>query len=317
MTLLVLLVASSSAFAQTGPALMIKPFDEGQRFELWSEATFFGDGETKSTPVGEVDFDLFMYEGTGRVRLTGEDQRSITLGVAVVLLDIETSLPVISDEQLTDQSIALGIQVGEWSGWRIDAVLGIGYAGNDAYAESNALYGIADVIFTKELDEQSSLQIIIDYNGNRNIWPDLPLPAIAYLHKSSDTFKYTVGLPMSSLTWNPCDRSTVHLQYSVPTNFGVDVDYKVLDTVTLFGAYSRRVYAFAIHDDQDNRRLFFEQSRAEAGVRWNACANFTAEIAGGYAFSQSFEHGFDVRDTDNVVDIEDEPYVRVALNIGF
>ncbi len=313
--LLVVLLVAGPALAQTGPALMIKPFAEGQTVEGWSSVMLLEDGETTDQSP-DVDVDLVIVDAAGRWRITGEDQRNITVGAAITDINISTNFAMLPDD-FTDQSFAVGFNVGQWQDWQIDAVAGFGYAGSNAYDDADGLYAMADLIFTKELDENSQLQFMIDYNGNRTIWPDLPLPAIAYSHKVDDTLSYTVGVPFSHITWKPAAGWTIDLDYAVPFNFGVKADYQLMEGLHVFGMYDKRIEAFVFDDDKEHRRFFFEQSRLEGGVRWEPCANFGVEVAGGYAFGMEFERGFDVRDTSNIVELEDEPYLRVAIDVEF
>ena len=64
-------------------------------------------------------------------------------------------------------------------------------------------------------------------------------------------------------------------------------------------------------------RLFFQQRRAEVGVRWEPRKDFNFSLAVGYAFGQEFSTGFDFRQTDEFTDVSDEPYVRVGFDIRF
>ena len=305
-TATVICLAASTAIAQTGAALMVKPFAEGQAVEVGSEAIYID-----SVGADGAEGYMGVYDGYARWRLTGEDQRNVTFGAEVTYIDFE------GPARLVDQSFAVGFNVGEVGPWQVDVVAGLGHAGDNAYTDGQALYAMGDLIFTKGLDETSSLQLFVNYNGNRTAFPDLPLPGIAYNKRVSDELSYTLGLPFNSVTWRPADNVCVNVDYGAPTSFSVRVECDVHDAVSVFAAASNRVDAFAVDGDVDNRRIFFEQYRAEAGLRWEPCANFGVEIAGGYAFEQRLRRGFDTRSYDTLVGLSDEPYVKVAANIGF
>ena len=145
----------------------------------------------------------------------------------------------------------------------------------------------------------------------------MPLPMVSYSHKSSEQFQYTVGLPASSVNWTPADRWTVNATYLVPITANATVDYQLTDRWHLFGAFENRFSAHHIDGDSDHRRLFFIRRQLEAGVRWAAAENVQLIVAGGYAFGQKFTRGYDVRDTDTVRKISDEPYIRAAVAVGF
>lgn len=309
------ITVAGAAAAQTGPALMLKPFPEGQTAEFWTDIIATDNGETDNqTP--NVDVDLTIFDLEGRWRITGEDERNVTIGTALTHIDINTSFALLPDA-FTDHSVGVGFNVGECHEWQIDAVVGFGYAGSNAYGEGNGWYGMADIILTKELDEDSTLQFLINYDGNRTIWPDVPLPAIAYNHKVDDTLWYTAGVPFSHVTWKPAHGWTVEVDYAVPFNLAAKVDYAVTETFHVFTAYDKRLDAFVLSGDVDDRRYLFEQSRLEIGFHWEPCANFWIEVAAGQAFAMEFERGFDTRDTNNITELDDESYLRFAARVGF
>lgn len=297
--------------AQTGPALLVKAFGDHHSFELHGEAAIFSNGKDKDSDAG---FDLSMYDAAGLWRVTGEDQRHVRIGFAATYMDIDSPM---LPERLVDQSIAVGFNVGEAAGWNLEAALGVGHAGNTPYTNAQSLYGMFDLVASKKLDENASLRLFLNYNGNRTFLPDIPLPGIAYHRRSSDQLSYTVGLPYSIIQWKPMERLSLDFEYAVPSTINVLVDYELIENWHVFAAFRNRLHAFAIDGDQDNRRVFFEQRRVEAGVRWAPCLAFEIEIAGGYAFSQEFTRGYDVRDTDSVLEVTDEPYVKIAGKIRF
>ena len=97
----------------------------------------------------------------------------------------------------------------------------------------------------------------------------------------------------------------------------VVLSYEMLEELTLFAAFRNRFEGFHRNDDDRHRRLFLRQRRLEAGLSWRPCAAAEFTFAGGYAFDQELERGFDVRDTDKVREFSDEPYIRVGFNVAF
>ena len=314
-SVLAVCLAVCPAAAQTGALLMVQPFAEGRTVELGSELTFINTGAIKGAGRGDLD----IYDGWGRWRLGGEDQRRVTIGFDVTYLDIDAPVATAGTgvTRLVDQSVAVGLAVGAVAGWQLDAVAGVGHSGNLPYSDGQALYALGDLIFTRELDDGASVQLFLNYDGNRGILPDVPLPGIAYHKRVSDTLAYTVGLPLSAVTWQAADSLCVKVDYALPTTVNVRADWTVHPGVSVFGAFVNRLEAFAVTDDRRDRRVFFKQLRAEAGVRWEPCANFGVEVAGGVAFEQRFSRGFDLRDDETIAALTDEPYVKVAVDIGF
>jgi len=52
-------------------------------------------------------------------------------------------------------------------------------------------------------------------------------------------------------------------------------------------------------------------------VRWTPQEWASLIVAGGYAFSQEFNVGWDLREPDRIAKPSDEPYVRVGLEVRF
>lgn len=313
LTLALVLAMTATTFAQTGPALVLKPFAAGQSFEIGGSSTFFGDSDVDENGG---DFDLTIFDAAARWQITGEDQRNVTVGYEITYLDIDSS-NAIFPERFADQSIGVGFHVGHFQEWKIDAAVGVGHAGTAPYSDGRAIYYMADLIASKDIDESSSLMLFVNYNGNRSIFPDIPLPGIAYTHEVDESLSYVAGIPYSQITWKPADLWTFTLDYFIPTTINVRAEYEATDSITLFAAYENRLDSFRVKGDNEHRRVFFKQSRAELGANWQACENASLEIAGGYAFGQEFTRGYDVRDDNMVAQVDNAPYVKVALAIGF
>jgi hypothetical protein len=204
-------------------------------------------------------------------------------------------------------------------GWEVGGVVGIGYAGTRPYADWDSTYFLADLILSKELDEQSSLQFNLNYNGNRNVFPDIPLPGVSYSrHSDIEGLRYIVGFPYSNITYQPDNRWTLQMGYVIPFSFTARAEYALVEHLSLFGDFGTFTRGFWLEDDAGNNdRIFFTQRRLEAGLEYEAHDNVSLTLAGGWAFGQEFETGWDARDTDELREIDDAPYVRVGVQVGF
>jgi hypothetical protein len=311
----------SSAFAQAGPALLLKPWQESDRFELRSDFMFQDEGRVKEwSAVLPEDFDaqLFQYEAAGRYRPFPEDRRQLSLGFDMAVLDFDADFSVFElDSLLADQSVSAGVGIGEHEDWEFAVIAGVGYSHyhEEAFGDEDEFYPRADFIATRRLDEKSRLTLVLDYNRNRAIFPDLPLPAVSYTRRHSDQLTFIVGLPISAVTWTPIEKLTIDVTYAVPLTFDAAVGYDVMKDVAVFAQFENRFYSFML--DWNDDRIFFEQRRVEAGVRWQAVRQLQLELAAGYAFDQEFFFGWDVRDLDDGSELSDEPYVRFALRAAF
>lgn len=309
---LLALPAAPAALAQTGPRLLVEPFPKEQLLDVRAEALFFEGGYTKET--GE-DFDLRSYRTEGRFRLDPGNIASPRIGYEFLYLDTESDL---LPERLGDYSVGVGFPIGQYEDWIFALSLGIGYAGDGGFEDGDAWYGQGTALAFKQIDEHSGLVFLIDYDRNRSYYPDIPLPGVAYTRVLSDQLEIVVGVPVSSLRWKPVERLEVGLNYLLPDRLEASVTYEVADHLSVFGRVRNVSEAFFLDDLESNHdRLLFEQRRAEVGLQWEPRDGFQFQAAVGYAWGGEFSVGFDQRDSDEVTEISDEPYVRAGLEIRF
>jgi len=306
---------ASSADAQTGVGLLFKPWDGGERFEIDARAALFGEGETEDTGVDE-GVQLSIYESSGRFKLNGEKESPFAIGYSFYYMNIDSDDDALPN-RLVDQQVAIGAELFHCDGWAISLIGGAGYASSNPFADDDALYGRGDLIATRKIDENASIQVGLSFDGNRTFLPDIPLPFFAYSRKLSETLSFTLGLPYSSVRWIPADRWYLNASITPSPSLNIELGYEVVEQVTIYGAFRSDIRAFHIDGDDDNRRVFFEQSLAEVGVRWKPCPTCEIFLAGGFAFDQEFTRGWDTRDTDDVREISDEPFVRFGGRFRF
>ena len=304
----------SMGFAQTGPSLVTVPFDEGIVAEF--EVSYQNQNDVDvDKPASAEEIGLQIYDAQARYKLT-QDDLGLTFGAQVTAIDIAsgTLLP----DSLIDQSYALGFNLGQIKDWKVSTVLGLGYNGRTPYGDGDSLYGKADLIFTTQPSDTSMWQVMIDYDGNRSFMPDVPLPSIAYTDWSNPQFKWTLGVPYNSLTWMPDDKWELELTAILISNIEATLTYELTEEFEIFGSYASRTDAFRVdQDNRDNRRLIFSQQTLELGFSWEPCKEFELTVAGGKAFGTEFEYGFDSRDTDTVVELDDAAYFRIAAEMKF
>lgn len=304
----------STVQAQSGAALMIRPWAQDSGAEV-STQTFY-QFQSHTQDGRDDDFALQRFAAVGRFRFDVTDPHSPAIGFDVTHYNIDSTSPGLPDE-LTDQSAAVGFGIARFDGWELGATVGGGYAGNNPYGDANGFYAKADLIASRKLSDTETLQILLDYNGNRTIFPDLPLPGVAYTREVSDAFTFTFGVPYSSILWKPVQRSLIRVTYAFPYTFDVIGEYEVVENVTAFAGFHNDFSAYHIDGLDSDRRLFFQQRRLEAGVHWEPCDMFRLELAGGYSFDQEFNTGWDARDLNRPIEVSNAPYVRLGVDVKF
>jgi hypothetical protein len=311
-----LLLAAQAARAQTNSALLVAPFPKEQAVVAEADALFLENGHIAETEVDE-EFQLSVYNSFGRIRVIPGEERSPRVGYNFTYLDLSTGFDPLPD-RLVDQSVAVGFPVAQVEDWIFGASLGVGYAGDGGFGDGDAWYGLGSFVAFRQLSENSGFAIFLDYDGNRTFLPDVPLPGFVYLRRIQDRLSMTLGVPISSIRWEPTEQLTVELALLIPDNLRVDVGYEVVEDVVAFGRLRQQAEGFFVDGLPENHdRILFEQRRAEAGVRYAPTDAVNVDLAVGYAWGGEFSEGFDVRETDEIADVSDEPYVRAGVQLRF
>lgn len=307
------------ASAQTGPSLMLAPMAPDQQGQATASAFFLGSDVSQTG----ADVDLAIIDLTAKYRLHPEASYDPTLGTSYTHFEIDTADAALP-EHLVDASVAFGgrfadVDLGETLNgeWQMGYTVGLGYAGTAPFADGDAWYAKGSIFAIQAYDRDSRLVVALEYDGNRVFLPDIPLPALTYFDRWTDTVTYAVGFPFSNLTWTPDDRWTVRLTSFFFISSSARVTYQASDRLELFGAYESRSDAFQLANDNGSRRLIFEQQRLEAGVNYDLTDDLTLTAAAGYAFDQEFDRGYDTRETTSVRDLDDAAYVRVGVTLRF
>ena len=316
LALIGVLLVASAAFAQTNSALLVAPFPKERAVQAQANAAFLESGHVAESDVDE-DFQLSVYDTQGRFRLKPGEEKSPRIGYEFTYLDLDTSFDALP-ERLVDQSVAVAFPIAQVDDWIFGGSVGVGYAGDGGFGDGDAWYGLAAVAAFRKLDETSALVFVLDYDGNRTFLPDVPLPGAAYIKRITDKLELTAGLPISSIRWEATEQLTLELAFSIPEDVRVDIGYEVVPHWTIFGRARQQREAFYFDGLAENYdRILFEQRRAEAGVRFEPTKSFHADLAIGYAWNGEFSEGFDSRETNEIADISDEPYIRAGVELRY
>ena len=322
---------AAPAVAQTGAELLVAPWwpvttgeesvDSTLEFKTSYQLQF--DSELDETGEG---FDLWRFESVGRYRHDG-GPGEMSLGYDVLHIDTDSADSAIP-HQLVDYVAAVGYELdlnfdADVNAGRIGVVGGVGYAGDSPFGDGDAVYFQGDLLYEHPLDEKSTLTFVLNYDGNRTLWPDIPLPSVAYTRRQSDRLVYVIGLPYSSLFWRPQEQVILRASYSVPYSLDLTAEYALSRSLRVFASFDSKFDAFHVDDpdivEDEDDRLFFSQRRVEAGVKLVPQDPDTSQLvaAVGYAFDQSFETGWDVRDLETLREPGAAVYVRVGLDLRF
>lgn len=310
-SLVVLLAVASPGAAQPNSRLVLDKWEGDQIAETTDDILFLN----KATTDDGRGLDLWSWDSTGRVRFDRSDPWSPSVGYRALWIDLSSDDPRVP-KRLTDSALGFGFQAGKYGDWYLGAVLGAGYAGDTPFTDPSAVYGVAYLTATKPVGEHDAWMLSLNYNGNRTLWPDVPIPGLAY-HHEEEHWAWTLGLPYSSAKWKPMDRLSFEVGYTPPFTFDAQATYDLTKELSVFARFSNFFEAFQLESKRDNIREFFEQRRAELGVRWVHGKWIDLTVSGGYAFGQEFSRGFDATDLHDSFDVSDEPFVRFVLQGTF
>jgi hypothetical protein len=312
-----LLCVAQSSHAQTTAELTTKPWQDGQFGETLDKPLYEEQGHVK----GEDDrgAQLFWWDSKGRFRFSKTDPDAFSLAYRYLTMTFDTNSRNVPDT-LDDMSLAAGIHLGDFgdsNAWHASAVLGLGYASDNLFADVNGLYGIGHLLFERKTGDADSLILGIMYNGNSGLLPDVPLPEFALTHRTPE-LTYSIGFPQSSLRWLMTDNLALSLGYMMPYTGDVRLEYTIGNGFSFFGDFANAFDGFYLDGQGREDRIFFEMRRAEVGLRYQNPDVFhgiglDVALTAGYAWDQQLTRGFDVRDRDVQAELSDEPYIGLVL----
>lgn len=312
LALALMLASPRDLTAQTGAGLVLIPWEEPTRMQIDADVRLFDDADIDDT---DDELRARRFSLTGRHRLLPESREDdVRLGYDVLEWKLRSSDPALPN-RLVDASVAGGWTRELELGRNIGATLGAGYAGDRPFGESEALYVRGNLTLQQALDRRSRITLLLNYDGNRTIWPDLPLPGIAYSRRVDDTLSYTIGVPTASVRWTPTEQWTLTASYVPAYTVNARAEYRMHDAWHAFALFENEYHGFA--DGDRDRRLFLRQRRLEGGLRYEPHEQWQLTLAAGYAFDQRFERGWDARSTRTVRDVDDAPYLRAGLGFEF
>jgi len=304
-------VFAPGAIAQTGESLLLKPWTDDQPFESRGAIRW-----SFPSPSPDHPHSLTEMEATGRVRLDSSHKLNPTVGFDLFRLEHReegTSTPRV----LSDSSVAFATPIAPLGSWFVGALVGVGYAGTAPFKDGKAIYAKGSVMTGRDLDDRSSLTMWLQYDGNHTLFPDVPIPGIAYSAHPSDNLEYLLGFPLNSITWHPVPAVTLEASWSLPVSIEALAELRVAECLTLFASYRNETHAFHVPNLPNHDRLFFDEQRVEIGARLGEENRWSLEAGIGFAFARRFQQGFDDRNRSTITRIENRPFIGAAFSLSF
>ena len=300
----------SALEAQVTPELLLAPWsDEPHWVESRNEFLFFDHGRVKKT--GER-VETFVWDSVGRVKFPrAESEPMFHFGYKVHVLDVDTDNDAVTG-QLNDIALLPAFDSVEFlEDWRLSLAGGFGTANDGHWTDVDSAYGLAIVDFSRRLESGDELHLGLAHDGNRGMFPDVPLPFVAYQGTFGEDFEYTFGVPHAAAAYEAFEDFELSLRYDFPVDVSLVADYAIGKGFHVFASYARSLDGFVL-DGRDHRRIFHEVDRVTAGLRW-ASHWFDASVGVGYALAQRFRTGFDMRSLETTADLSEEVFLAIMV----
>jgi len=304
----VALCAPSSACAQIDSSIFSVKWPEG---DYWAHTldkiVLIPSTELNDLPPGSPDdLNVFAWDSTGYIRVRRDDpDPNLVFGYRFLNLSLGgDGLPGIADD-LNDLAIVGSYTFGrDEDPWRPGVLLGGGSANDGHWTNQHALYGVAALDFEHRLDADRTLHIGVEYLGNRLYLPNVPLPVVRFEQRVNPDFAFTVGFPTCLATWQVGGGDfTLDAEFTLASRARLTGEFALSDAWSLFGEIEHDADGFYL-DGTSDTRLFYEYSRAMAGLRWRS-KFIDAQIGVGYAFGQEFTVGDELWDATGLSDAND------------
>ena len=309
------LCPAGTAFSQTGSSIVIAPWTGETPLEFAGGLAVYS---TDADTAGGRSVELGSFEGRGRIRPDLEDEKKLTLGFEFNRIELDTTDPVLP-ERLTLGAVALGAGLGEFEAlgwdWQWGATAGAGVASSDAFGDPDGYFGLGSVFAVTRPDPQSLLVVALDYDGNRTVFPDLPLPAVTYTRSFSEDLSVTLGVPFAAVRWTPGPWDLSAGIYLIQAR--ARAAYELSEQVSLFAQFGSSTEAFHVDGDPDHRRLFYSVESVSVGADLNLVENLSLTGSVGYAINHEFESGFDARDLETVRELDPGLFFGLSLGVEF
>ncbi|MCC6681171.1 MAG: hypothetical protein IT445_09765 [Phycisphaeraceae bacterium] len=310
------LLLAASALAQTAPSILIQPWpDQSILAQTFDQPVYITDGHVQGD---DSDIQTFFWDSYGRVKFDREDRDpTFSVGYRFYSLNVDAERPDL-DSAYNDLALVGAWKGDEVDGWRPGVIVGAGSSNDDHWREGDAIYGVAAVNLSRTLGEGQAMHMGVSFDGNRAVWPDVPLPYVSYVNAVNPDFIYVLGLPQSSLIWRPNDVLELQVDYLVPYQVAGHVSAALCKKWAVFASYERQVHAFHEHDaTRDGQRLFYSLEMVAAGLEWKQMLLGDLRFGAGYAFNQEFDRGWDLRETRGAADASDQLLIFLMLRGTF
>jgi len=308
------LVCQGSTEAQVDESLVTRRWTADN---FWAE-TYDKPIVTRRGHLEDTDESIQMvhWYSEGRIKVDQQDiDPPAWIGYRAFTISIDSDVGPL-DHTFADVAVALAVKLGSIAeDWTVIASAGAGTANDGRWDNLDALFPVATLEFTNKKDPSTVVHVGLTLDGNRALFPAIPLPYVMVDAILDSNLKVTIGFPRDEIIARPVDPVIVAVQWQFPCNASARIEVELGTGFSLFTEASRRVDGFHLRHEE-RTRLFFEMNTAEVGMRWRS-SWMDVSLSAGYAFGQRFFTGDDVRSRSSEASVENLPFIALTFPSTF
>ena len=149
-----LLALVTVASAQTDSRMMLSEFEGKTWGQTFDQFNFQFESDVKDT---DNTASVFFWDSTGRFRLDNSNTDAPRLGYRYVTIDFDTDSQTLPNH-LDEVSMAFGVHLGEIAGGKLSTMVGMGWSGDNPFADAGGIFGLTHVLWEKPMNAKDSEQ---------------------------------------------------------------------------------------------------------------------------------------------------------------
>lgn len=273
------------------------------------------DGQDSRLHLVRHDFSL-------SVPLHQSDQDEWTLFAGVEALDIDSRARIprtgaFLPGELWDVQVGTAYRRKLENDWIVGGSFALGSASDRPFASWQEWVVSFNGFLRIPHGERNAWVFLLNYSNNREFLRNIPIPGVAYYLSPDDSLRSLIGVPYSSVTWQPIERLELEASYFIPRTIHAKVGYRLLDPLQAYISYDWDNQEFFRADRRDSDdRLFYYEQRVMAGVKWDITPQVWLDCGAGYAFDRYFFEGEDWDDRGKRrIEFDDGPMISLRLGM--
>ena len=297
--------------------------DERLVSRTWKTDNFWA--ETYDKPIisarGEVEetgdkINIFHWNSEGRIKFDAKDlDPDVWIGYRALTLSINSDAEILH-HPFADVAVAAAVRLGSIGTHNtIYVSAGAGTANDGRWDNSSALFPVATIEVAHKSDADTVWHAGLTLDGNRSLFPSIPLPYFFYETRFGETLTLVAGFPRTEVVFRPFKPLMLSAQWAFPSTASGRIEVDLGSGFSVFADASRRIDGFHLRHE-GRTRLFYEMNTAEFGFRW-VTTWMDVGVSAGIAFGQRTFTGDDLRHRTRGNSIEDLPFLAITFPSTF